>query len=75
MEEQSAATKEIARNVEQALANATTVAGSMQDVQRATEATRSSTTQLNQSSADLETHSGRLSGSVSDFLGALKKVV
>jgi methyl-accepting chemotaxis protein len=75
MEQQSAATKEITRNVEQALANATTVTGSMQGVQSATEATRNSADQLNQSSTDLETQCGRLSGSVSDFLGALKKVI
>ena len=75
MEEQSAATREIARNIEQALANATIVTDSMDGVQRATEATHSSATRLNQSSADLATRSDRLSGSVADFLGALKKVV
>jgi methyl-accepting chemotaxis protein len=75
MEEQSAATKEIARSVEQALASATTVAGNMDGVQRATGETQSSATRLSQSSADLETHSGRLSGSVGAFLDELKKVI
>jgi methyl-accepting chemotaxis protein len=75
MEQQSAATKEIARNVEQALANATTVTDSMNGAQRATEETHNSARQLSRSSADLETHSGRLSGSVADFLGELQKVI
>ena len=75
MEEQSAATKEIARSVEQALSSATTVAGNMDGVQRATAETQGSATRLSQSSAALETHSGRLSGSVGAFLDELKKVI
>jgi methyl-accepting chemotaxis protein len=75
MEEQSAATKEIGRNVDQALASATTVAGNMDGVQQATAETQSSAARLSQSSHNLETQSGRLSGSVAAFLDELKKVI
>jgi methyl-accepting chemotaxis protein len=75
MEEQSAATREIARSVDQALASSRSVTGNMDGVRQATEETHNAASRLSQSSANLETQSGRLSGSVTTFLDELKKVV
>ena len=75
MEQQSAATREIARSVDQASRGAAGVADNMGGVQTASEETERSAARVAESSAKLETQTAQLSASVSEFLAELKKVV
>jgi len=75
MEQQSAATREIARNIEHASQGAAVTAQNMNEVRAATGETERSAARLAESSAALKSRTGQLSGSVSGFLEALKKVI
>ncbi|HVO05119.1 MAG TPA: methyl-accepting chemotaxis protein [Candidatus Cybelea sp.] len=75
MEQQSAATREIARNIELASQGTVVTAQNMNEVRASTGETERSAARLAESSAALKTRTGQLSGSVSGFLDALKKVI
>jgi len=75
MEEQDAATGEIARAVEQAASAAKGVSNNLAGVREATGETQKSAAKVVASSETLQRQAERLSGSVAEFLGEVKKVV
>jgi methyl-accepting chemotaxis protein len=75
MEEQDAATGEIARAVEQAANAAKGVSHNLGAVRDATGETQKSAARVVASSEALQLQAKRLSGSVAEFLGEVKKVV
>jgi methyl-accepting chemotaxis protein len=75
MEEQSAATGEIARNVEQASEGSTDVHRSVADVRVVTQETEQAATQLLGSTTDMASQSRHFAEELSGFFGALRKVI
>jgi methyl-accepting chemotaxis protein len=75
MEEQSAATGEIARNVEQASEGSTDVHRSVADVRAVTQETEQAANQLLGSTTDMASQSRHFAEELSGFLGALRKVI
>jgi methyl-accepting chemotaxis protein len=75
IEEQGAATAEIARNAEQASAGTAEVSLRIQEVKRAVVDTKSASEHVLSSGTRLSGQSDRLAGDISEFLGELRKVV
>jgi methyl-accepting chemotaxis protein len=75
MEEQSAATGEIARNVEQASEGSTDVHRSVADVRVVTQETEQAATQLLGSTTDMASQSRHFAEELSGFFGELRKVI
>jgi methyl-accepting chemotaxis protein len=72
MEEQGAATAEIARNVQEAARGTEAVTGSIVDVQQGAGETTSAASQVLGAAQELSRHSNDLSREVSDFLSGVK---
>ena len=72
MEEQGAATAEIARNVEQASQGTMEVASNIADVNRGTTETGSASVQVLASAQSLAKESAHLEGAVSKFLATVR---
>ncbi|MFY7962050.1 MAG: methyl-accepting chemotaxis protein, partial [Elsteraceae bacterium] len=73
VEEQGAATKEIAQNVEQAALGMATVSDTIQQVVRLAQSTGGSASAMLSSAEGLGVQSGRLSQSIDSFVGRLKR--
>lgn len=72
VEQQGAATAEIARNVSEASNGTARVSASIASVSEAAEGTRDAAATVDRSAAALEEDAGRLRGQVTSFLGAVK---
>jgi len=75
MEQQSAATAEIAKNVDQAATGANEVAGTIGEVRKATDDTENSARSLVGSVESLKRQSGTLTRELGGFLGELRQVI
>ncbi|GAB4183052.1 MAG: methyl-accepting chemotaxis protein [Thalassobaculales bacterium] len=75
VEQQGAATQEIARNVEQASAGTGEVSRRIAEVTQSARRTGEASTQVHAAAADLAKQSERLRGDIEGFLVALRKVV
>ncbi len=75
MEQQTAAMREIARNVEQASSGSTDVAHNIAGVREAAGATEASAHVLVESIGSLKLQSANLNGELAQFLGELKRVI
>ena len=72
MEEQGAATNEIARNVQQAAQGTQVVTGSIMEMKRGATETGTASTQVLGAAQELARHSEDLNGEVESFLSGIK---